>query len=132
MLDFYAGIVIEDGTFVPIGNAGWYVRGGERARFAQQPLEAAALVDAGLLAHALTGVDRYRLLAQAGYEWFFGRNVHGAVLIENGGCRDGIDVHGASENMGAESTLAYLMSAYAMAGPNSDRGKDSPFSLPGL
>lgn len=115
MLDFYAGITVEDGTFVPIGNEGWYARGGVRARFGQQPLEAAGLVDAALVAYAATGEERYRSLAQVGYAWFFGRNLLGAVLVENGGCRDGIDVHTVNENMGAESTLAYLMSAYAVA-----------------
>jgi len=114
MLDFYAGVTIEDGIFVPIGNDGWYARGGTRARFAQQPLEASALVDAALAAFDITGDERYRALAQVGYGWFFGRNVRGATLIDGGGCRDGIGEHGINENMGAESTLAYLLSAFAM------------------
>ena len=54
-LDFYESVVFEDGTFVPIGNDGWYPRGGTRARFEQQPLEAAAMVDAALAAYAATG-----------------------------------------------------------------------------
>jgi hypothetical protein len=114
MLDFYAGIVVEDGTFVPVGNQGWYPRGGPRARFGQQPLEAAAFVEAALAAHAATGDQRYRGLAQIGYDWYWGRNSRGVLMVTNGGCRDGIDEHGVSPNMGAESTLAYLMSALAM------------------
>jgi len=115
MLDFYASIVIEDGTFVPIGNDGWYRRGGPRARFGQQPLEAAAMVEAGLAAYAQTGDERYRRYTQTAYDWFFGRNTHGALLVTNGGCRDGIDRSGVNPNMGAESTLAYLASAFALA-----------------
>jgi hypothetical protein len=114
MLDFYAGVTIEDGTFVPIGNEGWNTRGGLRARFGQQPLEAAGLVDAGMVASAATGDGWYRSLAQVAYAWFFGRNLLGAVLVENGGCHDGIDERGVNANMGAESTLAYLMSAFVM------------------
>jgi hypothetical protein len=114
MLDFLASVTIENDVFVPIGSAGWYPRGGVRARFGQQPLEAAALVDAALLAREVTGDERYGVLAQYGYGWFFGRNVLGATLVDGGGCRDGIDEHGINENMGAESTLAYLLSAYAV------------------
>jgi len=115
MLAFYAGIVVEDGMFVPIGNHGWYPRGGERARFGQQPLEAAALVSAALAAQAATGHAHYRTLARVAGDWYFGRNTHGFLMVTNGGCRDGIDASGVSPNMGAESTLAYLMSAIALA-----------------
>ncbi len=34
-----------DGHFVPIGNDGWYSRGGEKALYDQQPLEASAMID---------------------------------------------------------------------------------------
>jgi hypothetical protein len=115
MLDFYAHVVVEDGMFVPIGNDGWYPRGGERARFGQQPLEAAALVSAALAASDATGDSRYRDLATVAGDWYFGRNTHGFLMVTNGGCRDGIDRNGVSPNMGAESTLAYLMSALALA-----------------
>ena len=45
-LDFLERVCFENDMFVPIGNNGWYVRGLERARFCQQPLEAASMVDA--------------------------------------------------------------------------------------
>lgn len=124
MLDFYASVTIENDVFVPIGNTGWYPRGGVRARFGQQPLEAAALVDAAMVAREVTGDERYGVLAQYGYGWFFGRNVLGATLVDHGGCHDGIDEHGVNENMGAESTLAYLLSAYAVdrASSQAERG----------
>ena len=115
MLDFYAGIVIEDGIFVPIGNAGWYPRGGTRARFGQQPLEAAALVAAARVAHVRTGDSGYQALALTANAWFTGRNVHGTVLVHDGGCVDGLDAHGTSRNMGAESTVAALLAGTAMA-----------------
>jgi hypothetical protein len=115
MLNFLAGIVIEDGMFVPIGNDGWYPRGGERARFGQQPLEAAAMVAASLAAYEATGEERYRSIAGIAGDWFFGRNTRGFLMVTNGGCRDGIDPSGVSPNMGAESTLAFIMSAFALA-----------------
>ena len=45
-----------------------------------------------------------------GFEWFLGRNDLNAVVYDDatGGCRDGVHATGASENEGAESTLAWL------------------------
>lgn len=116
-LDFYVATVIEDGIFVPIGNRGWYRRGGLRARYAQQPLEAAAFVDVSLAAHEATGQVQHRRLAEIGLEWYYGRNTRYAVLASGGGCCDGLEEVGVNRNMGAESTLAYLASAYALARP---------------
>jgi len=114
-LAFYASIVVEDGTFVPIGNAGWYRRGQVRARYAQQPLEAASFVDAALAAEAATGDPRYRGLAECGFAWFLGRNSRHAPMTAGGGCYDGLEEGGVNQNMGAESTLAYVASALAVA-----------------
>ncbi len=115
MLEFYAGVAIEGGVFVPVGNAGWFPRGGEKSRSGQQPLEAAALVDAALVAHRLTGDAVWPVVAELAHAWFLGGNTHGAVLARGGGCCDGLDDGGPNPNMGAESTLAYLASARAMA-----------------
>jgi hypothetical protein len=120
MLDFYAEVTIEDGIFVPVGNAGWYPRGGARARFGQQPLEAAAMVSAARVAHVRTGDGSYHALALTANAWFAGRNVHRAVLARDGGCSDGLDAHGPNRNMGAESTVASLLAGYAMAGAARD------------
>lgn len=115
-LTYYETIVVEDDVFVPVGNDGWFSRGGKRARYSQQPLEAASLVDAALVARAVLGLPRYEALARTGFEWFLGRNTAGAVMAdERGGCRDGIDANGVNDNMGAESTLAYLAGALALA-----------------
>ena len=113
--DFYSGIAIVDDTFVPIGNDGWYVREGRRAFYAQQPLEAASLIDAALAASAATGEGRYRKIAELGLDWFYGRNTGNVVLAVGGGCRDGLESYGANANMGAESTLAFLASAFSLA-----------------
>ncbi len=111
---FYERTTVEHGIFVPIGNDGWYRRGGPRARYGQQPLEAAALIDAALAAREATGDPAFGAAAQVGLEWFYGRNSAGAVLVRRGGCADGIEASGPSANMGAESTLAYLASSYAL------------------
>ena len=102
---------------MPVGNQGWYPRGGTKAANGQQPLEAWAMVDAALLAHSLTGDDRWRELAEVAHAWFAGANTAGVPLADptRGGCADGLDGQTVNANMGAESTLAYLASANAMA-----------------
>lgn len=114
-LTFYEKIVLEDRMFVPIGNAGWYVRGGVRARYDQQPLEAAAMVDAGLAALDATADAQHYEAAQIAVAWYRGRNTEGIVMEHDGGCYDGLGPREANRNMGAESTLALLSADCAMA-----------------
>jgi hypothetical protein len=121
MLDFYATVVIEDGTFAPVGNDGWYPRGGIKAKYGQQPIEAAGMVEAALAARTATGDPSYLRFAEIAFEWFFGANSAGATLVSDGGCCDGIDSGGVNPNMGAESTLAYLLSAMAITKPSAAR-----------
>jgi hypothetical protein len=99
-----------DGHFVPIGNEGWYPRGGARARFDQQPIEADAMVAACACAFDITGDRAWIDDAMRCFQWFLGRNDLGALLYDDGtgGCRDGLHATGASDNQGAESTLAWL------------------------
>ena len=114
-LDFLEGVTFEGETFVPIGNGAWYVRGGTRSRFCQQPLEASAMAEAEAHAYALTGdFGRYRMARNA-HEWFEGRNDLSQNMVEEGGCYDGLGPSGPNPNMGAESTLAYLSSALTLA-----------------
>ena len=100
---------------MPIGNDGWHRRGGHRARFDQQPLEASALVDAELAALTATGDGRRLRLAERAFSWFVGGNTLDAVLVRDGGCCDGLSEREVNRNMGAESTLAYLGAAFALA-----------------
>jgi len=102
----------EGKYFVPIGSNGFYQRGGERARFDQQPVEAQAMVSACLAAHRITGKNSWHVEARRAFEWFLGRNdLHLSVYDPTtGGCRDGLHPDRPNENQGAESTLAFLQS----------------------
>jgi glycosyltransferase involved in cell wall biosynthesis len=97
--------------FVPIGSQGFYRQGGEKARFDQQPLEAAGAVSACLQAHRVTGDSRWRREAWSAFNWFLGDNDLQLPLYDSvsGGCRDGLHPDRANENQGAESTLSFLM-----------------------
>jgi hypothetical protein len=102
--------------FVPIGSDGFYRRGGEKARFDQQPIEAAGAVSACLEAYRITGDGRWRREAWTAFDWFLGDNDLQLPLYDSvtGGCRDGLHPDRANENQGAESTLSFLMSLLEM------------------
>ncbi len=106
----------EEGHFVPIGNRGFYVCGGERARFDQQPIEADCTVSACLEAHRLTGESFWLQEAERAFEWFLGRNDLGLPLYDpkTGGCHDGLHPDRINQNQGAESTLSFLISLVAL------------------
>jgi hypothetical protein len=100
----------EQGHFIPIGSNGFYSRGGEKARFDQQPIEASTMVSACLEAFRLTGDSTWHEEASRAFEWFLGRNDLGIPLYDpvTGGCRDGLHANRVNENQGAESSLAYI------------------------
>ena len=105
----------EQGYMNPVGCNGWYPRGGEMALFDQQPVEMMSLVDAAAEAYRQTNDDYWVDCATRCVEWFLGKNAVGVALYDfkTGGCRDGLTPQGANLNEGAESTLAWLLTAMA-------------------
>jgi len=105
-----------NGHFVPIGSEGFYRKDTEKARFDQQPLEAAGAVSACLQAFRVTGDSCWRSEAWSAFNWFLGDNDLQLPLYDSatGGCRDGLHPDRANENQGAESTLSFLMSLLEM------------------
>ena len=106
----------EKGHFRPIGSNGFYRRGGTRANFDQQPIEAQATVSACLEAYRATSDVWWYEQAQRAFDWFIGWNDLGLALYspETGGCRDGLHMDRVNQNQGAESTLAFLLSLAEM------------------
>lgn len=111
-LEWLIAIQSDNGLFVPIGNHGWYQRGGNKARFDQQPLEAHATIDACVAAFHLTGDQLWLNRAMSAFNWFLGHNDLSLPLYDakTGGCRDGLQSDCVNQNQGAESTLAWLLS----------------------
>jgi hypothetical protein len=100
----------RDGSFAPIGSDGFFVRGGTKAEFDHQPLEAAGMVSACLEAYRLTRETHWAEWARSAFSWFLGENhleqwVYDAAT---GGCRDGLHRERRNENQGAEATLSFL------------------------
>ena len=106
----------ENGHFRPIGSNGFYRRGGPRAMFDQQPIEAQAMVSACLAAYRATSDSSWYEQAQRAFDWFLGWNDLGLEVYSpnTGGCRDALHVDRVNRNQGAESTLAFLLALAEM------------------
>ncbi|MGH7435194.1 MAG: glycosyltransferase family 4 protein [Polyangiaceae bacterium] len=106
----------ESDHFAPIGTDGFYERGGLKAAYDQQPLEAGEMVSACLDAERITRDARWAERAGRAFHWFLGHNHLQRPLYDatTGGCRDGLHETGVNENQGAESTIAFLLSLLEM------------------
>jgi len=104
------------GWFAPVGNQGWFPKSGSKARYDQQPLEAAAMIGACIEAHECTQGEKWIQLATTCFDWYLGKNDRQSKLYDHasGGCRDGLQQDGVNENQGAESTLSYILSLLAL------------------
>lgn len=111
-MNFLTSINLKDGFLSLIGNHKWYRRGGERAFYAQQPVDAMAMVLMHYQAFIVTKNKEYLDLMFTSFMWFLGENDLRMTLydFETQGCCDGIERYGINRNQGAESSLAYLIS----------------------
>jgi hypothetical protein len=112
-IDFLLEVQMVNGTFVPIGNRGWYKKGEKRAMYDQQSIEASVMTEAAISAFRETGDANYRLTALAIFNWFLGQNTLKLAVYnsDSGGCYDGLTPKGLNLNMGAESIASYLSAA---------------------
>ena len=110
--NFLTEILLKDGYLSIIGNEKWYKKDGERSMFAQQPVDALAMVLMYYQAFHLTKDREYLTKLFSCFMWFLGDNDLRMNLFdfETKGCCDGIESDGINRNQGAESSLAYLIS----------------------
>lgn len=99
----------DGGWLSPIGCHGFWKKGGVRAQFDQQPLEASAMVSACLQAERATSDPYWAAQADFCLAWFTGYNDLGMKLYDEntGGCHDALLADHLNENQGAESTIVF-------------------------
>ncbi|WP_109608307.1 glycosyltransferase family 4 protein [Mucilaginibacter oryzae] len=109
---FLDKLTLSNGYLSPVGNDGWYYRGGTFPTFDQQAIETMAMVLMHFQAYRIFRVPQYIEKMFLSYKWFLGENTLRAPLYdhETKGCCDGLLPGGINRNQGAESTLAYLIS----------------------
>jgi hypothetical protein len=115
-LDFLIAAQFKDGMFIPVGTKGWFNKGGSKALFDQQPIEASCMVDAAVSAALTLNDESYLSRARQAFGWFHGANVLGVEMVdeETYTCYDGLTPDGPNLNMGAESTICYLLADLAL------------------
>jgi glycosyltransferase involved in cell wall biosynthesis len=109
---FLDELTLSNGYLSPVGNDGWYYRGGTFPIFDQQAIETMAMVLMHFQAYRIFHKPQYIEKLFLSYRWFLGENTLRAPLYdhETKGCCDGLLPRGINRNQGAESTLAYLIS----------------------
>ena len=104
----------ENNVPSPVGNRGWYFKGGVKALYDQQPIDSAYMVCCLEKAYYATKNNFYKSWAEKWYRWFFGYNIKGISLIDkNFACYDGLTPEGVNLNQGAESNICFLMAYLA-------------------
>lgn len=94
-----------------VGNKRWLRYDSNYELYAQQPIDAAAMVLMYDSAFKATGSSAFVSQMFRSFDWFFGDNDLGICVYddETKGCNDGIELMNVNRNQGAESTLAWLM-----------------------
>jgi hypothetical protein len=103
-----------NGVFRPVGSES-FGRSGDILPFDQQPLEAWAAIDACVSARRCDpGSALWLEHGRRAYRWFLGENDRNVALadLQLGSCLDGVTPHGANQNVGAESLLAFQLAYY--------------------
>lgn len=98
--------------FKPVSNRGWRHRDQSVADYGEQPIEAAATIQALEQFYRTFKDTRYRDLIDVTFSWFLGNNHLNQVVYNSatGGCHDGIEEKQININQGAESTICFLQS----------------------
>src|SRR5690606_16934958 len=109
---FLTSHTLKDGYLSVIGNRQWFVKDKERSIYAQQPIDAMAMVLMYHHAFVIIGDCGYLENLFTAFMWFLGEYDLRMSLydFETKGCCDGFEDYGVNRNQGAESSLAYLIS----------------------
>lgn len=110
-MEFLIRINFKEGYAKLVGSDGWYPKDGSPAEYAQQPIDAAALVMMFYRAFKITREEKYLKLTMESFMWFLGENHLRIPLydFETKGCNDGLESYGVNRSQGAESILAYMI-----------------------
>lgn len=109
--EFLLESTFAENHFSFVGCNGWYPKGGRKARFDQQALEAVSTTMMLSSAYEATDNPNYLTLQKKVFDWFLGDNDLGIPLYDfrTKGCADGLEENSINLNQGAESLLSYML-----------------------
>ncbi len=96
-----------------IGNKNWWLsHHADSSRYAQQPIDAMAMVWLYDCAYKATRKGEFKQKITSCFDWFLGKNDLNLPLYDDQthGCNDGLEEVNVNRNQGAESIIAYLLS----------------------
>jgi glycosyltransferase involved in cell wall biosynthesis len=119
-IKFLESVTMNKGYLAPVGSDNWYKKGGECSKFAQQPIDAMAMVLMYDKAYQVSKDKTFLKKMFTSYMWFLGENDLDQPLYDfkTCGCADGLENYGINRNQGAESIIVYkiahltVLSAY--------------------
>lgn len=94
-----------------ISNRKWFIKGEERDRFGEQPIDVAYTIIALSKFYDVYKDPEYSRKLILAFDWFLGHNRLAKILYNPAttGCFDGLEENNINLNQGAESLLSYLM-----------------------
>lgn len=123
--DFLLESTLNGDHFSFVGCNGWFPKGGPKAQFDQQALEAVSTAMMLRAAYEATDNPNYLKMQKKAFDWFLGDNDLSIPLYDfrTKGCSDGLERNGVNLNQGAESMLSYLLALLSVVesyGPLAD------------
>ena len=119
----YEQLMEDNNKFISlIGNDSWLVKGEEKSKFDQQPVEIPPLIDACYQAYIITKDYKWINRINITFSWFLGNNERQEPICDfaTGGCYDGLTANMFNQNQGAESTLSWLLALLRMTKINQE------------
>lgn len=114
--DFLLNLIFTNEGIRVVSNNGWLLKGEERKRYGEQPIDVASTVIVLTTFYNEFRTPLYLSLRTSAFNWFLGRNHLHQIMYNpaTGGCYDGLEEYNVNMNQGAESTVCYLMARLAM------------------
>lgn len=111
-MQFLESKCLPDGQLTLVGNKQWWMANHRTSEFAQQPIDAMAMIIMYDCAYRATKEPDMLRKLKICFHWFYGLNDLNLPLYDKQthGCNDGLEDLDVNRNQGAESIIAYLMS----------------------
>lgn len=132
--DFLLEATLTGDHFSFVGCNGWYPKGGKKAQFDQQALEAASTAMMLYGAYQATDNPNYLKMQKKAFDWFLGDNDLSIPLYDfrTKGCGDGLEKNGVNLNQGAESLLSFLLALLCSVESYSPQRQNKSNTAPGM
>lgn len=109
--DFLLSHIFTENVIEVISNKNWFIKGTEKEKFGEQPIDVAYTVMALSKFYDVFKDPEYLNKMILAFNWFLGHNSIHQIIYNpcTGGCFDGLEENNINLNQGAESILSYIM-----------------------